>query len=288
MRIIITGSSGYIGKALIKELDKRQHQVIQINRELLYGSIDKLQNVIKNSNVVINLAGSPILKRWTKRNKTIIYNSRVITTQNLVKAIKELPSNEQPKKFISASAVGIYKSGECHDEQSTYFDNGFLGEVVKGWEQASIDLPENVKRIIFRIGLIIGKDAKPIKNLLLPINLGLGASVGKGNQAFPFIHIDDVVKVFIEAIENKNFMGIYNLVSPQSISNKEFTKTFAKFLNRPVFFFIPEFILKLILGEASILLSKSPVVVPKRLIDVGFKFNYPTIKKALDEIILNN
>lgn len=286
MRIIITGSSGYIGKALIENLEERHHQVISINRELLYGSTDNLQDVIRNFNTIICLSGSSILKRWTKTNKKVIYDSRVITTRNLVKAINGLPIEEQPQKYISASAVGIYKSGQYHDEHSTDFDNGFLGEVVKDWEDASADLPEKVNHVVFRIGLIIGKEAKPIKNLLLPIKLGLGAMVGNGRQPFPFIHVSDVLKAFIQATESDNYSGIYNLVAPQIVTNGEFTKILGKCLNRTIYFRIPGFIVKLFLGKASSLLTFSPEVAPTRLLHSGFKFSYPTIKEALNEIVL--
>ena len=123
----------------------------------MYGSNKNLQAELSGCDVVIHLAGAPILQRWTKKNKKQILESRSITTQNLVDAINSLPSELQPKKFISASAVGIYKTGAFHNEDSTNFDDGFLGTVAKNWEKPIVELPPRTKKIIFRIGVVIGK-----------------------------------------------------------------------------------------------------------------------------------
>lgn len=285
MKIKITGSSGYLGNALVKELTSKGYEVSGINRKLLYGPVEELQKEIKNTNVIIHLAGAPILQRWTKKNKAIIWESRVKTTQNLVEAIYNLPTGEMPGKFISASAIGIYKSGFMHNENSKNFDEGFVGKVVQDWEAASSNLPKNVQRIILRIGLVLGKNAKTITNLMLPFKIGLGATVGNGKQAFPFVHETDVVRAFIWAAEYRKESGTFNVVAPEKITNKHFTKALAKKLNRPVFLFIPEFILNIVLGEASVLLTDGAQVEPKNLLEAGFGFQYPSIESALKEII---
>lgn len=285
MKIKITGASGYLASLISKQLENSGHIVSAIKRTLLYGSADALKEEIRNTDIIINLAGSPILKRWTKRNKEQIYNSRVQTTRNLVQAINLLNKDERPGKFISASAIGIYKNGSQHTESSRNFSNGFLFAVTSNWENELKKLPRSVQQNIFRIGLVIGKEAKTIVNLVFPFKLGIGASLGNGKQAFPFIHVKDLVRAFIWAVEYKNESGVYNLVSPASITNKEFTTAFAKQLNRTAFLSIPAFFLKASLGEASILLLKSPIVVPKALLDAGFKFEYPTIELALSEIL---
>ncbi|MBN1821557.1 MAG: TIGR01777 family oxidoreductase [Prolixibacteraceae bacterium] len=285
MKIVITGSSGFIGQALIKELKKSNHLITEVKREWLSKPALELSEIIKNSDAVINLAGASIMSRWTKQNKRIIYESRVKTTLNLVEAIKILPAEDCPEKFISASAVGIYKNNNLHNESSLNYNDGFLGKVVKDWEDASECLPKDINRVIFRIGLVLGKDSKIIKKMKFPFKLGLGATIGDGRQAFPFIHIDDVVNAFILAIEINNFSGTYNLAAPERISNKDFTKTFAGLLNRPAFFRIPGFILRILLGEVAEVLLKSPAVVPKKLMDSGFIFRFPEIKTVLEDII---
>lgn len=285
LKIKITGASGYLGNLISNELTKKGYQVSGIKRELLYTDITTLKNEIAACDVLINLAGVPILKRWTNKNKNHIYESRVQTTKNLVKAINSLPQTAQPKKFISASAIGIYKAGETHDENSQNFDVGFVGKVVKDWENASVNLPLNVQRNILRIGLVLGKKAKTITNLLLPFKLGLGGTIGNGKQAFPFIHEKDLVRAFIWAIEDFAEDGTFNLVVPQKITNKDFTKTLAKVLKRPTIFSIPAFILKIVLGEAAVLLTEAPEVKPKKLIDAGFTFEYSTIEETIAEIV---
>lgn len=285
MKIRITGISGYLGIGIANELRKLGHEVAGIDRKLIYGSVSVLANEIESSDAIINLAGAPILQRWTDRKKRLIHESRARTTRNLVHAINSLPAGKQPKKFISASAVGIYKSGGLHNENSTNFDSGFLGTVATDWEKPTNDLPLSVQKVIFRIGIVIGKDAKTITNLIMPFKFGLGATIGNGKQAFPFVHESDVIKAFVWAIEDFNQNQILNLVAPTQISNRDFTKALAKALNRPAILTIPEFVLKLIMGEAAVLLTESPAVEPKNLLDAGFEFQYIDINSALREII---
>ncbi len=285
VKIKITGATGYIGKLISEQLIQNGHQVFSISRKLLYGSTDDLKNAISNSDVIINLAGSPILQRWTKKNRTTIYNSRIKTTKNLVAAINRLPKENQPKKFISASAIGIYKPGSPHDENSKNFDSGFLGHVVKDWESALNNLPESIQKNIFRLGMVIGKEAKIIKSLMIPFKLGFGASIGNGEQAFPFIHETDVCNAFIWATEHYNSNGIFNLTAPNTITNKEFTIAFAQTIKRPAFFKIPSFVFNILLGETAVLLLEIPFATPVALQKAEFVFKYPTIESALSEIL---
>jgi uncharacterized protein len=285
LKIRITGISGYLGRGISEELQKNGHEVLGIERKLIYGSLATLSKEIEGTDVIINLAGAPILQRWTERKKILIHESRVRTTRNLVKAINLMPQHKQPKKFISASAIGIYKSGFSHDENSTNFDEGFVGKVVQDWENACSELPLHIQKNILRIGLVLGKEAKTITNLLLPFKLGLGATIGNGKQSFPFIHETDVIRAFIWTVEDSDQSGTFNLVAPENISNKEFTKALAKALNRPAVFSIPEFVLKMVLGEAAVLLTESPTVEPKNLLVAGFEYRYPHIESTLKEIV---
>ncbi len=286
MKIRITGISGYLGIGIAGELRKLGHEVSGIERRLIYGSVSALAKEIESSDVIINLVGAPILQRWTERTKRLIHESRARTTRNLVQAIHSLPADKQPKKFISASAVGIYKAGFLHDEKSTNFDTEFLGTVATDWEKPTTELPLGIRKVIFRIGIVIGKDAKTITNLIMPFKFGLGATIGNGKQAFPFVHGSDVIKAFVWAVEDLNKYGVFNLVAPTQISNRDFTKALAKTLNRSAIFKIPEFVLKLVLGEAAVLLTEAPAVEPKNLLGAGFEFEYSEIEKALNDILL--
>jgi uncharacterized protein (TIGR01777 family) len=285
MKIAITGSGGYIGQKLTSRLQAEGHVCIPVKRELLNDKTEKISELLAVADLVVNLAGAPVLQRWTTRNKAEIYESRVLTTQKLVSAIHLLPEGKRPATFISASAVGIYRNNEMHDESSKRFDDGFLGRLVQDWENASSGLPENVRRVIFRISLVLGNDSKTIQMMLPAFKMGLGGKIGNGKQPFPFIHVDDLVSAILWAIKNDGATGIYNLTAPHIISNREFTIRLARKLKRPSFFTIPPFALKIAFGQAARLLTQSPVIIPKRLTDSGFTFSKPTIEEALEEIV---
>ncbi|MDD4108406.1 MAG: TIGR01777 family oxidoreductase [Prolixibacteraceae bacterium] len=285
MKIILTGSSGYLGQAVSKGLNKAGYNISGLNRQLLYGPPKTLAIAIKEAGAVINLAGAPVLQRWTEKNREIIYNSRVDTVQNLVKAINLLPAGERPKKIISASAIGIYKTGKIHSEISTDFDDGFLGNLVKDWEAAWDDLPDGISLTIFRIAVVLGKESATIKQLLLPFKLGIGGKIGSGRQPFPFVHETDLVRAFLWSLEDKTNDGIFNLTAPQQITNEEFTRTLARAIHRPAFMPIPVAALRILYGKAAGLLSESPAVIPEALTAKGFKFKFPNIESAVNEII---
>jgi len=286
MRIKITGINGYLGTSIAQQLSAQGHEVSGINRRLLYDAHTTLAAEIMGSDIIINLAGAPVLQRWTKKNKQEIYNSRIKTTTNLAAAIAALQPHQRPKKLIAASAIGIYKAGLLHDENSTTFDSGFLGHVVQHWEQALKQLPDDIQKTVFRIGLVLGKNAKIISSQRLPFKLGLGAKIGNGKQAFPFIHETDLVRAFVwAATEYSGNNATFNLVAPQSIDNATFTRSFARQLHRPSFFSIPDFAIQLALGEAATLLTQSPAVSSAKIIDAGFQFKFPDIDSALQEIL---
>jgi len=284
MRIAISGSNGYIASNLIPILEAENHTVIRIKRDEL-SDIEKLAPILTSTSVVINLAGAPILQRWTPENKNTILKSRVESTENITKVINQLPAGQRPKLFISASAIGIYAPDLVHTESSRLFAKDFVSEVVNRWEKASEDLNPDVRRVVFRIGLILGREAKTIKSLLPLFKLGLGGKIAGGKQPFPFIHIDDVVKAILWTIQNQHTQGIYNLAAPENIDNSTFTKTLPNLLKRPAIFTVPRFALKIALGEASSLLLNNPQVYPERLLNEGFQFAYPDIKSCMEQIV---
>lgn len=285
MIIKITGINGYLGTSIAKSLRELGHLVEGINRNLLYAEYSLLAENIRGCDVIINLAGAPVFQRWTPTSKREIYDSRIKTTRNLAAAIASLPPQQRPKKFISASAIGIYKAGLLHDENSSAFDTGFLGKVVQDWENALDRLPAEIQKNVFRIGLVLGKHAKIISSQRLPFKLGLGAKIGNGKQAFPFIHEMDLVRAFVWAATKYSASNTFNLVAPQSINNAAFTKSFARQLGRSAIFTIPAFALKLPLGEAASLLTQSPAVSSAKIIGAGFQFQFPDIRSALHEIL---
>lgn len=284
MKIAISGSGGYIAGNLIPALEKDGHTIFRIIRQDLT-DIEKLIITLSDIDAVIHLAGSPILKRWTTKNKAEILKSRVESTSSISTAILQIDPEKRPKLLITASAIGIYEPNKIHTETSKQFAHDFVSDVVKSWEKASEKLPIQTRRVVFRIGLVIGSGAKTIESLKPVFRFGLGSKVGSGKQPFPFIHITDALNAIIWAINNNSASGIYNLVAPENIDNNTFTQTLAKQLNRPALFSVPAFLLKIALGEASSLLLSSPQAYPERLIAEGFSFTYPTLQSGLDEII---
>lgn len=284
MNIAIAGAHGFIGSNLISELAADHHTIIPIKRPLLYNP-EKLAVLLTDTDAVINLSGAPILQRWTVSTKKEILSSRVETTANIVKAINSLPDNVKPRTFISASAIGIYKVNQMHMDDSKSYANDFVGEVVRQWENASNGLSPKVRRVVFRIGLILGKESQTMQRLLPVFKLGLGGKIGSGKQPFPFVHIFDVINAIVWGIQHDRASGVYNLVAPDDIDNKTFTQVLASSLSRPAIFTVPAFSLKLAYGEASSLLLTSPRVKPQRLLNEGFVFLFPDIQSCLAEII---
>ena len=287
MKVGITGASGFIGQQLIDWLKSKRHTCVAIRRDLLYNPENGLADILSGCDAVINLAGAPIIQRWTAKNKRTIYSSRVDTTLNLTETIRKIPVAQRPKVFVSASAVGIYEIGTEHDESSKQFDRGFTGTVVQDWEKASESIPPSTRRVILRIGAVLGKESQTIQQLVPLFKLGLGGKIGSGKQAFPFVHINDLVAAFEAALTDENYSGIYNLVAPKPINNAEFTKCFAQTLKRPALLPAPAFAIRLVFGRASGLLLEGATVIPKRLVKAGFTFSYPTIEKALNQILEN-
>ncbi len=285
MKIKITGSSGYLGTAISDALKKNGHETEGIPHDLMYGKQAELKEKVAGADIIINMTGVSIFMRWTDDNKKKIYDSRVVTTQNLVKAINDLDDKLRPKKFISVSATGIYQTGKIHSEESMDYDSGFLAKVIKDWEVASKGLTKSVLRIIFRIAPVLGAESEAIKNLWLPFKLGVGGKIGSGTQPFPFVHVKDVAGAFVWAAEKYNQHAVFNLVAPENISNKTFTKTFADKINRPAIVPIPGVGLKILYGKVAETLVESAQIEPVALQKAGYQFKYPTIDETLTEIV---
>ena len=288
MKVAISGASGYIGTHLCSTLKQNGHEVTTLSRHQIYGSPESLAACLSGSYAVINLAGAPILQRWNKHNRSVIYNSRINTTRNLTQAINLLSQADKPRVFVSASAVGIYQTGFQHDETSQKLATNFVGTVVNDWEQASGDLHYSVRRVIFRIGVVLGKDSQTIQKMVPLFKLGLGGKLGSGSQDFPFIYIQDLIRAFTQSLADETFSGIYNLVAPVQETNLSFTKQLAKKLKKPAFFTVPGFIMKLVYGQASSLILKGQRVLPSRLINAGFTFTCPDLETTLNNIFEDN
>ncbi len=285
MKFLITGGNGFIGKALEKILQKKNHQIQLLSRNDINSGSQYILEKVEWADVIINLAGATLSKRWNKKYKKTIYDSRIETTKCLVDAIS-LAKNK-PSLLISASAVGFYNNEQEFDEEHFLPTNNFLGDLCSDWETMAMRASKFTRVVVFRFGVVLGRKGGIIKKLLPFFKYGFGAIMGSGKQPVSWIHISDVLNAIQFALKNKNMSGIYNLCTPNSVTQKEFSKNFANALNKPLFFTIPSFVLKLMLGEGSIVVLEGQRVKPSRLLNEGFNFRYLDIQSAFNEIFNN-
>ena len=287
MKVSISGSSGFIGSKLVQQFLDKKWSVRKITRESIdLSESDFLSEKIEGADVVINLAGAPVQKRWTKSRKQEILQSRIVTTNKIARAIQN--SKVKPAVFISASAIGIYDSTHFHNEESSFFAKDFLGSVCQEWEKSAITALGSTRVVIIRIGIVLGKEGGMIKKINPLFMHGLGGRIGNGEQMMSWIHIKDLTEAVFFLIENNSINGIVNLVSPKPITNDYFTEVMGKILKQPTFIPVPVFGLKLIYGEAAQILITGQKVIPQKLIGSGFRYSYPSIGRAIQDIYKKN
>jgi len=295
--ILLTGATGMLGKELIKSLLSQGHTIsilsrkpLQINRvkvflwDVYQQKIDT--NCLEGVDSIIHLAGENISKgRWTEKRKKEIIDSRVLSTQLLYQAMAE--TKNQVKNFISAAAVGYYgtRGDEMLKEESNPGHN-FLAECCIQWEKAVDQGQQTGLRIVkIRTGVVLAKKEGALEAMAKPIRLFAGAPLGNGEQWIPWIHYQDMTRIYLYALENQSLTGAYNASAPFPVTNKVMTKAIAKQLHRPVWpFSVPESLLKLILGEMSSLVMNSTNTSAQKILSSGFKFNYTHIEQALADI----
>lgn len=283
MIIAISGSTGFVGQALVRRLAGKGYTLRAIDRSTLALPEEAFRiKAIEGADVVVNLAGATVSRRWTPSVKEEIYQSRIRTTQKIVTAIQT--AEKRPALFISASAVGIYSENGIHPESSQNFSDSFLAKVCTDWEREAKSAPPEVRTVIFRIGVVLGRDGGALAKLKMPFQMGVGGKIGNGKQMMSFIHLDDLVDALLFAIENPDMRGVYNAVSPFPVANGEFTTTLGKVFKQPAFVTIPAIAMKMMLGEGAQILLEGQHVLPERLTQAGFRFKYPTIQNALMHI----
>ena len=281
--IAITGASGFVGQYITKVFTEQGYVVVPILRADIH-DLNKLQTKLEQSDVLINLAGANIIGRWSASYKKVLYNSRIETTNALVKGMKLI--DNPPKLFISTSAVGIYKNDEPYDEYSTNYADNFLGNLVDDWEDEANKAKElGVRVAILRFGIVLGKDGGALQKMLMPFKLGVGGIIGDGKQAFSFIHIDDLARFYLHLIDNQALEGVYNMTTTKPTTNYGLTKALGKVLKRPTFLPLPTFVLQLIYGEGATVLTDGQSVIPKRVLESGFKFKFEEIDEVLEDLL---
>ena len=283
MKVAISGATGFIGRALHKKMIEKEWTVTTIGRESLSLSDEVFRSKkIEGMDVIINLAGAPVSKKWSITYKQEIYDSRIKTTKKIVDNI--LSAQHKPSLLISGSAIGIYDSIHEHTEESTHFGNSFLSHVCKDWEKEAFHASNSTRVVVFRTGVVLGENGGALDQLHFPFSIGLGGKIGRGDQSFSFIHMLDLINAFIFVIEHSDFKGIVNAVSPFTSTNAEFTDKLGKVLKQPAWLTIPEFLLKFKYGEGAQILMEGQKVLPEKLLTAGFQFRYPTLQNALIRI----
>lgn len=289
MKIVITGGTGFLGRHLSTYLSALGHEIFLVQRADFKEGADRISKLIKSTDVIINLAGSPVIKRWTALNKMEIMSSRLDTTNLLVEALTRLNPSERPFLFISASAIGVYNSVKVHNESSVDFDDNFLATVCQQWEKSLEPLKKiDIRVCVMRIGIVLGEDGGMMKQLIPLFKAGFGGKIGSGRQGFSFIHYRDFCRGVEYLMEHNQCAGIFNMTAPEFSTNALFTRILAKECRLPAFFTVPAIALKLIYGEAAVALLKGQFVYPQHLIDCGFVFQYPDIGSAVQAVLSKN
>ncbi len=298
MKILITGASGLIGKALHTSFEEKGYEMLlgsrsepkddgHIRWNMDTGFADEDLPGIEGMDAVIHLAGENVSGlRWTEEKKKAIRDSRVFGTRTIIEAFARL--EKKPKVFITGSAIGFY--GDRGDDEMTETSSAgqtFLAEVCREWEAESRRAEDmGIRTVLLRTGIVLSKDGGALATMLTPFKLGVGGVVGSGKQWMSWVSLDDVIAIINFALDNESLRGAVNVVAPNPVTNEEFTKTLGSVLYRPTFFPLPEFAVNLVFGEmGDALLLDSTRVIPKRLNDAGFEFKYTQLKAALEHAV---
>jgi uncharacterized protein len=304
-KIAITGGTGFLGSILASKLHEEGNLITIFTRnaykardkfpdsfrivEWDYHSPSEWESEINDNEVVIHLAGAGLFsRRWDDTYKKKIVESREVSSRNIVKAIRK--SGTSIKLLISASGIGYYGETDSitvNEESPPGTD--FLAEVCRRWEEPTYKADEKgIRRVNMRMGLILSTKEGYLKKILTPYKFFIGGPLGRSSSCLSWIHIDDVIKAYLYVIENKNIEGIVNITAPNPVTMREFSTAVGEVMHRPSYLNVPEFALKLIVGEGGKYVSFSQKVIPSVLQKSGFHFRYPEIKTALNDIINEN
>jgi uncharacterized protein (TIGR01777 family) len=293
MRILIIGGSGLIGRHFINAFQQPyQFTVLTRNSQkaekLLPPGVEFIEQLPEQNcfEVIINLAGEPIVdKRWTVKQKEKICQSRWKITKQVVAMIER--AKFKPSCLISGSAIGYYgETGKnASDEEAQVTQTDFAHELCKKWEDIALKAKDHCRVVLLRTGVVLANDGGALAKMRWPFYLGLGGKLGHGQQYMSWIHIEDMIHAIQFCMLTTTIEGAINCTSPQASTNAAFTKALGRQLNRPTLFSVPEFMLKLLMGQGAELLLTSQNIYPQKLLEQGFDFNHSNLKYALADLL---
>jgi len=293
MRVIITGGAGFIGQRLTDALIEKGHQITVFDHHPPSSGVAFVQvdlagqelpaELFQNVDAIIHLAGRNIFARWNQQVKKQIYDSRIVGTRGLVKSLSKLA--RKPEVFISASAVGFYGDrGEENMDESSTQGSDFLAKVCTDWEkEALVARNYGIRTVQVRTAPVLGAGGLLAK--VAPLyKLGLGGPLGSGNHWFPWVHLRDIVNIYVSALENSDIRGPVNACSPHLVRNIEFSRVLAQIMHRPHLFKVPRWAVRLVFGDLADVVLSSQKVHPAVLTRTGYQFVFPYIRKALETL----
>jgi uncharacterized protein (TIGR01777 family) len=301
-RVIVTGATGTIGRALCEALAARGDQPIALSRsrskaEHKLAGVDTHEwadppgsqppaAALSGSDAVVHLLGEPVAQRWTAAAKQRIRDSRVLSTRNLVAALRGLPDDQRPAVLVSQSATGFYgpRDGEIVDEHSPV-GNDFLAGVVEEWEREAQAAEPSLRVVRTRTGVVLSPSGGALARMLPFFRAGLGGPVAGGRQYFPWIHLDDVIAALLFCVDNDGVAGAVNLAAPEPVTNRELSRALGRVLHRPAILPVPGFALALLYGEMATIITTGQRAVPQALLDSGFHFSHRELDAALADVI---
>jgi uncharacterized protein (TIGR01777 family) len=296
MKVLIAGGAGFLGTAITKSLVSDNHEVLVLTRrtpkrpnQLQWDGMtpNGWGHMLNEVDAVLNLTGFGLEHwPWTKRQKQKFIDSRVIPGRALVTAIQN--ASRRPKVFLQISGINHYGlRGETVADESTPAAKDFLAQLTVQWEAATQPVEDlGMRRIVVRTAVVLAKKGGLFPLMALPIRLFFGGKFGSGEQATPWIHFADQVGAVRFLLDSGNARGPYNLISPELTSNAAFMRTAAKILRRPYWFHLPAFLLRIPLGEMSVLLTEGRFAQPKRLIELGFQFRFGNLEHAMEDLLI--
>lgn len=300
MKILVTGATGFIGRNLLPVLKEAGHDIVVLTRDVekavtrlpvlcrIVGwdpaLLEPPEGSLDGVEAVVHLAGENIATRWTESKKVELERSRILSTHHIVQALKKMPN--PPKVMVSISGIGFYGHQRSTElEESAPAGTGFLADLCRRWETEALEAQQlGIRTVVLRTGVVLGTDGGALQYLLPLFRMGLGGRCGSGKQWMSWIHVSDLARMILHALDSEALEGPVNAASPEPVTNKEFTRALGHAVHRPTWCFVPGVFLKILLGEAAGVVLDSIRVVPNKIRESGFDFEFSGIDSVFQNL----